>query len=120
MNRVDLVTHKNKKIVRINLSKCQPEETLLALPEAKRIIAGIAPKSGLVLTDVTDAVYNQSVAEAIKDFVRSNQPYVKASAVVGAEGVRLVLLTTVILLTRREIKTFSNQEQAKEWLSGLA
>jgi hypothetical protein len=72
-----------------------------------------------VLTDVTGATYDKEVAAAIKDFATKNSPYVKASAVVGADGVRQILLQTVILITRREMKTFSSREQAKDWLASL-
>jgi len=72
-----------------------------------------------VMTDVTGATYNQEVANAIKSFVQDNTPHIKASAVVGADGVRLVLLNTVIFLTRRELKTFKTRQEAQEWLASV-
>jgi hypothetical protein len=35
---------------------------------------------------------------------------------VGADGVRLILLQTVSLLTRREIKTCKTRQEALDWL----
>lgn len=116
MNRLETVIHKGKKIVQVDLSNSQPEDTLKVLPAARALIGQYPAKSALVLTDVTNAVYNKDVAAAIKEFVSSNTPFVQASAIVGADGVRQVLLQTVIMITRREIKTFQNREAAKEWL----
>ncbi len=119
MPRVETVVHKGKSIVVVDLSSCPPEETLKVLPIAKTVIARMAPKSVRVLTDVTGAIYTKEVAAAIKDFSDKNTPYVRASAVVGAEGIRLVLLQTVTMLTRREIKTYRTRPEALDWLASM-
>jgi hypothetical protein len=89
---------------------------LQVLPEAQQIISGMEQKSALILTDVTNAKYDKNVAEGIKNFVKNNSPYVKASAVVGVEGVQAILLQTAIFITRRDIKTFPNRNEAINWL----
>jgi hypothetical protein len=119
MERVKTLNYKNKNIVYVDVSDCMPEESIKTLPEAKKIIASQPLGSVLVLMKVTNAHYNKEAAEAIKEFVQHNTPYVKASAVVGAEGIRMVLLTTVALLARREIKTFNTVEEAKDWLVSI-
>ena len=117
MSRVETLSYKGKRITIVDLSHCPPDETLKVLPAAKAAIAKSPPKSALVLADVTGAIYNKEVAAAIKDFTDKNTPYVKASAVVGADGVRLILLQTVIMLTRREIKTCAARQEALDWLA---
>ena len=101
----------------VDLSNCIPEDSTVIIPNAAKEISKENPKSALVLTDVTNAKYNKDVAEAIKNFVKQNTPFIKASAVVGAEGARLVLLKTVILITHREIKTFDDRPSAMDWLA---
>jgi len=118
MNRIQLLSHNKKSIIKINLANCLPEETLDILPQAKKVISAQSRSSALVLVDVSNAKYNPAVSEAIKEFVRSNQPYIKASAVVGADGVRMVLLTTVSLITHRDIRSFAQENQALDWLAG--
>lgn len=117
MDRVQLLFHNSKQIVLLDLSHCQPTESIAVIEQAKKVIARLPPKSGLVLTDVTEAVYTKDVANAIKDFVSHNTPYIKVSAVVGADGIRLVLLQSVIFITRREIKTFGARQKAMDWLA---
>jgi hypothetical protein len=112
-----MINYKGKSIVILDLSRCPPEETMKVLPVAQTLIMKFPSKSALVLTDVTDATYNKEVASAIKDFVIKYTPYIKASAVVGADGVRNVLLQTVIMVTRREMKSFDERDKAKEWLA---
>ncbi len=117
MPSVTQLTHKGKKIIVIDVSRCKPAETLTILPQARRLIDACAPGSALILTNVADAVYDKAVSEALKAFSKANLPYTRASAVIGADGVRGVLLTTINLLLRRQIRTFDTQQQALDWLA---
>jgi hypothetical protein len=117
MNRVQLFPHKGKNIVLVDLSNADEVEIAKTLGEASGLVARQGPKNARVLTDVTNATYNPQVSQLIKQFTANNTPYVRASAVVGIEGVRYVLLQTVIMLTRREIKVFPDREKAKDFLS---
>ena len=119
MERVKNLTCRGKTILLIDLSHCPPQETIAVVEEAKKAVSRLAPKSGLVLTDVKGAHYNPEVAAAIKGLVSHNTPFVKASAVVGAEGAAAVLLQTVIFLTRRELKSFRTREEALEYLASV-
>ncbi|MCE1254854.1 MAG: hypothetical protein LWX83_15065 [Anaerolineae bacterium] len=119
MKRVDLQNVKGKSIVMVDLSNLSGKDVSEVLSDAKNVISRLGEKKALVLTDVTGAKYDKEVAEAIKDFTKFNTPYIKGSAVVGAIGVQSVLLQTVVFLTRREIKTFTNRGEAVDWLANL-
>jgi|WetSurMetagenome_2_1015567.scaffolds.fasta_scaffold372944_1 hypothetical protein len=119
MNKVQTTIQSGKKIIIIDLSNCTPESAMLIIPEAAVVISGQPLKSALVLTDVTNAHYTKEVAGEIKNFVQENTPYIKASAVVGADGIRSILLNTVILISRREIKTFNDRSSAMSWLTTI-
>ncbi|MHC1783145.1 MAG: hypothetical protein AB9891_10400 [Anaerolineaceae bacterium] len=117
MSYVTVEKHNDKDIVHINLADCPTNEVPATLQAAHTIIKKFPLKSVLVYTDVTNAAYTKEIANAMKDFTRDNTPYVKASAVRGAEGIRMVLLQTVALMTRREMKTFDDEKTAKDWLT---
>jgi hypothetical protein len=117
MERVKLLNHHGKNILLVDLSNSSPEETMKTIPVAKALISKFQAKSGLVITDVKGAKYNTEVAQAIKDFTWHNTPYLKSSAVVGAEGAAAFLLQTVILLSRRDLKSFNTRDEALNWLS---
>ena len=114
------VTHNKVEIIILDLTGGQPDEILQALRDAHHHISTLPPKSALVLSQVKDTAYNSILSNIVKDFTASNTPYIKASAVVGADGLRKVLLQTVISLTKREIKTFPTQEEALDWLASQA
>lgn len=118
MNYVSVDKHSGKDIIHINLADCPTNEVPATLKYAHTVIKQYPTKSALVYTDVTNAAYTKDIASAMKDFTRDNTPYIKASAVKGADGIRLVLLQTVALMTRREMKTFDDEKMAKDWLVG--
>jgi hypothetical protein len=118
-SRVKTYSHKGKSIVLIDLSNSKPEETIPAVATAQKIISTFPPKTALVLTNVSGAQYNKEVANAIKDLVSKNTPFIRASAVVGVNGIQDILLQTVIMISHRDIKTFRTVDLAKDWLASV-
>ncbi len=116
MSRVGIIEHKGKKILEVDLSKCNPQETICVINEATGLIKTQPRNSVLLITDVTDAVQNKDSVAAIKDFVLSNVPYVRASAVVGVDESKQPVLATVRFLTLHEIKQAMNHEEARDYL----
>jgi hypothetical protein len=117
MDRIGFVDFKGKPILRIDFSHLGTREALVAIAEAERVIASQPLGSTLTLTDVTDGNYNAQITKALKDYTAHNKPYVKAAAVVGATGLRKILVTTMATFTGRDIKAFDTIEEALEWLS---
>jgi hypothetical protein len=117
MKAFHFVEHKGKKIGVVDLSDIKSgTDAVPILQEAQKQISSQAPKSALILTDATNSTYDRASSSAIKEFASKNTPFVKASAVVGADGLRAVLLKTVALITRREIKLFKSRPEAMDWL----
>jgi len=115
----EIIQHKGKSIVLVNLADCSPQSTFTILDDAAALIARSAPKSALVLTDSTNATYNSEVSTAMKNFSSKNTPYVKGSAVVGADAMRKVLVAAIRVATKRDIRTFDTRDQAMDWLVSL-
>ncbi len=119
--RAQIINHRGKEVVCIDLTQLNSNNDIsVILDEAAALIRTGALHSKLIMTDVTKAKYTKETAELMKDFTSKNTDYVKASAVVGAEGVQLILMQTIIFLTRRELKTFDNREAALDWLVSVA
>ena len=117
MDRVQTLIHQGKGIILVDLSRCSPAQVMEVLPVAQALIAAQPARSARVLTDATDATHTRDVSEAMRAFSAANTPYVKASAVVGATGGRAILLQSVALFTRREIKPFETRAEALDWLA---
>jgi hypothetical protein len=116
MKAIDIVNHKGKNIVTVNISNTTTEQLVKALLEAQTMISKLQANSALFLTDATNAAYNSETGAAIKEFAAKNTPFVKASAVVGADGMKTVLQTAVAMHTHRDIAAFPNRNEAMDWL----
>jgi hypothetical protein len=116
MPRYQLVMHQGKKIILADFSNTKPDEQLLAFPEIQKHISANPEKSVLLLTDVTNAVYNKASSAAIKEWSSKNTPFIKASAVVGASGFLAVVLAGIRVFTGRDIRSFNSRDEAMKWL----
>jgi len=116
MERIKFIQQSGKKLLFLDFSNCNVEELLEAIDEAKTIIKTQPENSLLILTDVTNARFNEEVSRKMKEFTTHNKPYVKESAVVGVIGLKKIILDAVMLFSNRKLHTFDTIEQAKDWL----
>jgi hypothetical protein len=111
------IKFKGKTISLVDLSNGKSDEAIKTLQIAQKKIATMAPKSALILTDETNGEVTKEIVSAIMDFAKNNTPYVKASAVTGAEKLKALLLTNLSTTVGRDIKNFENRSQAMDWLA---
>ena len=117
MERIRFITHKGAEILLLDCSDCKATDIFPLIARAKMLIASRPKGSLLALTDATGAEVNDALAQQVKAFSLDNKPYVKASAIVGVEGVKQIVLDSVELASRREFRTFPSLEEAKDWLA---
>ena len=91
----------------------------VGLVEAHKEIAGMPQNSVLILTDARNVVDNKENSIAMKEFSTRISPYVKAYALVGAHGLRAVLLQAAATLTKRSARPFDNRNEAIDWLAEI-
>lgn len=117
MKSVESIIHKGKRICIVDLSNLQPQDAISVLKESHYQIGKLISKTALVVTDVSNAVYNRNSSVAIKKFVSRKTHYIKASAVVGASWLRSIIIKMIAFLTGREIKLFRTRSEALDWLA---
>lgn len=115
-DRLGFIEHKGKRILRIDLTGCELEETVVVVREGKKLIAAEPIGSLLTLTIVTGARANSASERVMKEFTAHNKPYVRAGAVVGLDRIRQAVFLAVIKFSGRNLGVFRNAEEAKEWL----
>lgn len=119
MERVSFIKHNGRDVLVVDISDLKNvEESIAVLQSATRLIKTQAPKSVLLLTNVTNAHYDTAGADAIKTYSKENTPFIKVSAVVGVTGIKRLILNTIVKITGRKIMPFDDVETAKEWLAG--
>ncbi len=116
MSRVEFYTHKGKSILLIDFSRLTIDEIPSVITEARRVIDQQPKQSLLTLTDLTKMHFDAEVMNALKEYAKRNKPYVKAAAVVGMEGLLVVLVQGVERSSVRAFQDFKSREEAQEWL----
>lgn len=118
MERTHFIEHRGRRILVLDYSGIRDAaEALREIQRSREVVARQPPGSVLVLTHVKDARYNTEVVQALKALVEHNRPYVKASAVVGLGGIQRAVYQTILLFSKRVMKTFDEMEAAKDWLA---
>ncbi len=74
-------------------------------------------ESLLTLTNVKEMHFSNEIRDAFKEFIKGNKPYVKAGAVIGLNGLQQIIYNGLMKMTGREIKSFRNEMEAKDWLA---
>jgi hypothetical protein len=115
-DRLQLVTHEDKKILVIDFSRATRQELLPLLDEIQRVVAKSANGSLMTLADFTDAQIDKAVATRMKEVLALDRPHVKRSAWVGTEKLPKAFYDNFKSFSRREFPTFATREQAMEWL----
>ena len=117
MKSLESIIHKGKRICIVDISNSQPQDAITILNESRYQISKLISKTALIITDVTNTVYDKDSAAAFKKLAARNTHYIKASAVVGVDTLRGFLLKTIAILTGREIKLFKTRNEALDWLA---
>ena len=120
MERTRFIEHAGKRILLLeytNLGSDLPQ-LLGEIEKTKRVIAAQAPGSVLTLTDVRGSRITPANVRAMKELVAHNEPFVRWSAVVvGLTGVYLAGFRAIQALSRRRnLLSFGDLDDAKEWL----
>ena len=97
-------------------NRTEPEPDVAMLEEAHRLIASHRPGEALVLTDVSNSVFNTTTIEVLREFVNRNRPHVRASALVGLSAITRIIFRAVTTLTGRDIRAFETRPEAISYL----
>jgi hypothetical protein len=113
-------TFQGTQIFHFNFRGAAPADAIKAITDGQKQVAACTPGSVLTLTDVTDAVVDAEVTQAIRDLAKANRPYVKAAAVVGVTGLKKMIFNMVMMFSKRQMSLFDDPALAKAWLKARA
>ncbi len=115
-SRCYVTHHQGVDVVVIDLAHTTPEEAIPIMTKAGELIESFPAHSVRAFTDATGAIYSKESFQALKALTIHNTPHIKASAVVGADGLRVFAMKAVAVVTQRHIRPFRTREEALDWL----
>lgn len=120
LRRTRFIEHGGKRILLLDYTNLGADlgQLQAEIEKTKRIVSAQPPGSVLTLTDVRGSRITPANVRAMKELVEHNAPFVKWSAVVvGLTGVYLAGFRAIQALSRRRnLLSFGDLDEAKEWL----
>jgi hypothetical protein len=119
MPRTQQITHKGKIIFQMDFTSLNNvQEIQNLINESIRYIRSQTKDSVLTLTIISGMHFSNEIKDMFSKFMEGNKPYVKAGAVVGIGGLQQIVYNGLMKITGRDIKSFSTDDLAKDWLAG--
>ena len=120
MARGQVITHKKVRIVHIDLSHAAQLDIETAVAEASPLIQKQPEKSVLCWVNTDGTSMTTQISDTLKMFTLKNKPYIKMTAISGLAGVQKVVLSAVIMFTKRDnLVVKNNREEALDFLASL-
>jgi len=121
MKRIEEFTRGGKNFVYIDFSGLQTNEEISRLIEqAKLTIHKNSPKSIYTITNFERLHFNKESKDLVVPYTESNKPYVIAGAIIGMDGLKKVMATTIFSLSgRKDLAILSSKEEAIQHLLDL-
>ena len=120
MERTRFIEHRGKRILALDYRGlgADIDELRNEMLKSKAMIEGEPPGSVLIMTDVRESRITPTAVKMLQELVKHNAPYVKWSAVVvGLTGVYLTAFRATQALSRRKnMKSFNDDAEARDWL----
>lgn len=117
MSRVQHVSHKGKVIYHMDFSNLTAAQDIRDIMVESAMYIRTQPRGSVItLTDISGMHFSNEVKDLFAEFIKGNKPYVKASAVIGVNGLQQILYNGLMKITGRDIKSFSSTGVALDWL----
>jgi hypothetical protein len=114
--RIRFVTHKNSKILLVDLSNCTPDQVAQLSRLVPSYVTAEPLGSVLLLADFSGAKFNKAAVASLKEGTVYDRPHLKRSAWVGTETLPKVFYENIKTFSQRDLPTFKTRDEALDWL----
>ena len=114
--KIQWVTYQGIEILYNDRSGLRDEEIIKNVETAVELIMSSPKKDILYLIDNSNTIIHPEIKKHIEKAAKTIDPKVKKTAVLGASRAQQVLLNLYSTATGMNIKLFSDEETAKQWL----
>ena len=121
MDRIQQLVHGGKKVFSLDLSGLRSNDGFREVIEAaKEAIVAYPENSVYSLANVDGILFDSETKRIIIQWMTFNQPYVRYGAVVGVDGIKKIMITSILKLTKREnVRMFATYDDALDWLKSV-
>jgi hypothetical protein len=107
-----------KKILYADIASQKTEKLLDIVERLRPVIEKEPPNSLLCICDVTDGKTNTEMMQALKEFAKYIDPYMKIIVILGIGGLKTILFNSVVMFTQsKKLFLKKSKEEALDWLA---
>ena len=114
--RLKWITYKEKEILIQDYTGLQGDDIARIMPAMTDQIIKSGKNDILNIVDIRDSFGNKAAVNAFIKYSKIIRHLLKKTAALGVTGVKKVLLNTINKVSSVGVKTFSSDQEAKEWL----
>lgn len=108
MERFEEFSHDGKNFVYINFSGLTSDNEFLAVTDViKDVIAKYPEQSVYTITNIENVRFDTNSKEIVAKYMEHNKPFVKYGVVIGLDGIKKMLVQTILKLSGRENLLFA-------------
>ena len=117
---IEEFTHAGKSFIYIDFSDVKTNEKFIELLKVSRAIIEKYPENSLyTIANLENSRFDAESKKNILEYLEYNKPYVKHSAIIGFDGIKKIMVSTVFKQSGRDNLLFAfSKEQAIELLLG--
>jgi hypothetical protein len=116
MERIRFVTHRDQRILLVDLSNCSAPEVAAIADQVPEIVTREPLGSVLIVADFTDAEFTRDAVERIKIATVFDRPHIKRAAWVLTENLPKALYDSIRSFSAREFPVFATRDEAMDYL----
>jgi hypothetical protein len=93
-----------------------PGEYRAVMDRCAAVVAKYPEGSLLTIANISGAGFDSDVQRLVTKFAAGNRSFVRRTAVIGADSMKLAALKPVLMLSGRDVASFGTKEEAIAWL----
>jgi hypothetical protein len=114
--RVKFIHHRGKEVVLVDMTNLTPEMMLAVAEECRKTVTTLPKGSALTLTDVTGSEFSKDTVNKMQQITAANKDHVYRAALVGVTGLKQIIVNSVAMFSKRDLKLFETRETGLDWL----
>jgi hypothetical protein len=116
--RIEEFTQDEKNFIYLDLSGFETNDEFRNFIEvAKTYMPKYAENSLYTITNIKDVNFDSETKRVVQEWMDYNRSYVKYGAVIGFDGIKRMMVNSILKLSSRKNMVFvSSKEEAVEWL----
>jgi len=118
MERIEEYTLNGKNIVYIDLTGARYNDDFVQIvKDVHSVIEKYPMQSVYTITNIENIRFDSNAKKVIADYMERNRPYVIKGVIIGLDGIKKMMVNTVVKLSGRTNFNYSfTKEGAIEWI----